>query len=131
MSDIGEEKLYRSQGRTLGNRAPEKMVVLIDNGSASASEILAGALREHGYATLMGVNSFGKGSVQELLDMSDGSALKVTVARWFTPDGVSISLGGLSPDITINRTPQQRMAEEDPQLDAALRFLKGETVESE
>lgn len=131
MSEAGEEKLYRSQGRTLGARAPEKMVVLIDSGSASASEILAGALQEHGYATLIGVNSFGKGSVQELVDIPDGSSLKVTVARWFTPNGVSISLNGLSPDITIGRTPQQRIDQVDPQLDAALRFLDGKTVESE
>lgn len=129
--DDSEEKLYRSSGRTLGDRAPQKMVVLIDGGSASASEILAGALREHGFATLIGVNTFGKGSVQELVEMNDGAALKVTVARWLTPDGVSISDGGLSPDITITRTFEDREQEVDPQRDAALKFLRGETVVSE
>jgi carboxyl-terminal processing protease len=130
-SDIGEEKLYRSQGKTLGSRAPKSLVILTDNGSASASEILAGALREHGAATLIGTHTFGKGSVQELVPLPDGSSLKVTVARWFTPNGLSISDGGLSPDIMIKRTPEQRLKEEDPQQAAALRFLKGEKVESD
>lgn len=126
-----EDKLYRSQGRTLREFTPEKMVVLIDGGSASASEILAGALGEHKVATLIGVNTFGKGSVQELLPLPNGSSLKVTVARWLTPEGVSISNGGLKPDIKINRTPQQRLDEVDPQQEAALKFIKGEEVLSE
>lgn len=129
--DNDEEKLYRSQGRTLREFAPEKMVVLIDGGSASASEILAGALREHGVATLIGTDSFGKGSVQELVQLPDGSSLKVTVARWLTPEGISISAKGLKPDIIIKRTPQQRLDNVDPQLDAAVRYIKGEEVKSE
>jgi len=129
--DDREEKLYRSSGRTLGNRAPEKLVVLVDGGSASASEILAGALNEHGFATLIGVDTFGKGSVQELVEMDGRSALKVTVARWLTPDGQSISDGGLKPDIYIKRTFENRQNEEDPQKDAALKFLRGEEVVSE
>lgn len=124
----GEEKLYRSTGKTLQERAPKKMVVLIDKGSASASEILAGALQEHGYATLIGTDSYGKGSVQELVPIDGGSSLKVTVARWFTPNDTSISDGGLKPDILIKRTPEQRINDEDPQLEAGLRFLKGEEV---
>lgn len=127
----GQEKLYRSQGKTLQERAPQKMVVLIDGGSASASEILAGALQEHGLATLIGINTFGKGSVQELIPMDDGSSLKVTIARWFTPNGVSISEGGLTPDIKIDRTAEQRINNIDPQMEAGLKFLKGETVTSE
>ncbi len=130
-SEQGEEKLYRSQGRTLGREAPEKIVVLVDRGSASASEILAGALSEHDYATVIGTNTFGKGSVQELISLEDGSSLKVTVTRWLTPDGKSISDGGLEPDIIINRTPEERLSDIDPQLDAALRFLAGEAVVSE
>ncbi len=125
------DKLYRSQGKTLQSRAPEQIVVLVDNGSASASEILAGALREHGYATVIGVDTFGKGSVQELIPIADGSSVKITVARWLTPNGLSISDGGLQPDIVITRTPEQRLAEEDPQLDAAYRYLAGEDVVSE
>ncbi len=118
-----EEEVYRSSGRELGAHTPEKMVVLIDGGSASASEILAGALQEHGVATLVGTQSFGKGSVQELVSLDDGSSLKVTVARWLTPNGLSISEGGLTPDIVVERTADDRMAEKDPQMDAALEFL--------
>jgi carboxyl-terminal processing protease len=121
--DTGEE-LYRSSGRELGKAAPQKMVVLIDGGSASASEILAGALKEHGVATLIGEKTFGKGSVQELVELPNGSSLKVTIARWLTPDGNSISEGGLAPHIEVVRTPEDREAKRDPQLDAALEFLK-------
>lgn len=120
-----EEQVFRSQGRTLGQYEPEEMVVLINGGSASASEILAGALKAHGAATLIGQTTFGKGSVQELVNLPSGSSLKVTVARWLTPDGTSISEGGLDPDIEIKRTPQQIIAEEDPQLEAAFEWLAG------
>ena len=126
-----EEKLYRSQGRTLREFSPKELVVLIDNGSASASEILAGALQEHGVAILMGQDTFGKGSVQELIPLPDGSSVKITVARWLTPNGVSISEGGLAPDIKITRTPEDRVNEVDPQQDAAIRYIKGEEVVSE
>lgn len=118
-------EVFRSTGRTLREFAPEEMVVLINGGSASASEILAGALSEHGVATLMGDTSFGKGSVQELIDLPDGSALKVTIARWYTPNGVSISDGGLDPDIFVERTAEQILSDVDPQLDAALEWLHG------
>jgi carboxyl-terminal processing protease len=126
-----EEKLYRSQGRALRNFTPADTVVLIDGGSASASEILAGALREHNVATLIGDDTFGKGSVQELVQLADGSSVKITVARWLTPQGISISEGGLKPDIKISRTPQQRLDAVDPQQEAALKFINGETVVSE
>jgi carboxyl-terminal processing protease len=126
-----EEKLYRSQGKTLREFTPKKMVVLVDGGSASASEILAGALKEHEAAIVIGTDTFGKGSVQELVDLSDGSSVKITVARWLTPDGVSISDGGLKPSIKISRTPQQRLDEVDPQQEAALKYINGEEVVSE
>ncbi len=117
------ERLYRSQGKTLRGFAPEEMVVLVDGGSASASEILAGALREHGVATLVGSQTFGKGSVQELVSLNDGSSVKITIARWLTPDGTSISEGGLTPDIEVERTAEDRTAGRDPQMQAALDFL--------
>jgi len=97
-------------------------VILIDKGSASASEILAGALRDHEVATLIGTRSYGKGSVQELVEIGGGS-LKVTVARWLTPSGDSISAGGLTPDIEIERTAEDREAGKDPQRDRAIEFL--------
>jgi carboxyl-terminal processing protease len=118
------EEVYRSSGRTLGAFAPEKFVILVDGGSASASEILAGALKEHGAATIIGSQTFGKGSVQELVNLDDGSSLKVTVARWLTPEGKSISEGGLAPDIVVERTAEDREAAKDTQLDAALEFMK-------
>ncbi len=124
-SSEGEE-LYRSQGRTLKQYAPKEMVVLVDGGSASASEILAGALKEHGVATVIGQTTFGKGSVQELVDLPDGSSLKVTIARWLTPNGHSISEQGLEPNIFIERTPENVIAGEDPQLDAAVSWLNGD-----
>lgn len=122
------EEVYRSQGRTLGEFMPKQMLVLVDGGSASASEILAGALQEHGVAKLMGEQTFGKGSVQELVSLKNGSSLKVTVARWFTPNGVSISEAGLTPDIVVERTPQQVIDAIDPQLEAAIKWLNGDTT---
>lgn len=124
----GEEKLFRSRGRETREYTPENLVVLVDGGSASASEILAGALYDHGVATVIGSNTFGKGSVQELVNLPEGASLKVTIARWLTPNGISISDGGLTPNILIERTPDDREAFLDPQKDAALRFLKGEKV---
>lgn len=126
--DDREEEIYRSYGKTLKQFAPKEMVVLIDGGSASASEILAGALQEQGYATLVGQSSFGKGSVQELVNLPSGSSLKVTIARWLTPNGRSISNGGLTPDIVVERTIEDREANRDPQLDAALKVLAGTYV---
>jgi len=102
------------------------MVVLVDRGSASASEILAGAVSEHGVATLIGETTFGKGSVQELIELPKGSSLKVTIARWLTPQGQSISQAGLLPTIVIPRTADQIIAKEDPQLDAAIRWVNGD-----
>lgn len=129
-ADGRPEQIYRSTGRNLKEFAPKEMVVLIDGGSASAAEILAGALAQHDYATLIGTDSFGKGSVQELVPLPSGSALKVTIARWLTPDGTSISLNGLNPEIVVERTPENRIAGEDPQMKAALEFLAGTYVPS-
>lgn len=121
-----KDQLYRSSGKTLKGFDPKEMVILVNGGSASASEILAGALSEHHVATLMGDTTFGKGSVQELVDLKGGSSLKVTVARWFTPEGKSISDGGLDPDVFVERTVEQIVAGEDPQLEAAIKWLNGD-----
>ena len=99
------------------------MVILIDEGSASASEIVAGALREYGVATLVGERSFGKGSVQELAPVTKETSLKVTIARWLTPLGNSISKEGLAPDITIIPTPEDIKAGRDVQMERAASFL--------
>lgn len=113
--------VHRSRG-TGGIPEGTKVVVLMDKGSASASEILAGALKDNGVATLIGTRSFGKGSVQELVDIGGGS-LKVTIARWLTPSGRSISDGGLTPDVDVDRTAEDFKANKDPQLDRAVEFL--------
>lgn len=116
-----ENIVHRSRG-TGGVPAGTKVVVLMNKGSASASEILAGALQDAGKATLIGTKSFGKGSVQELVDIGKAS-LKVTVARWLTPSGRSISDGGLTPDIEVERTREDVEAGKDPQLERAIQFL--------
>ena len=99
-------------------------VVLINEGSASASEIVAGALRDYKEATIIGMKSFGKGSVQAVKDLSDGSSLKLTVAHWLTPAGDQINEKGIEPDITVDFTEEDIKNEKDPQFDRALEFLK-------
>ncbi len=100
------------------------MVVLINGGSASASEIAAGALRDHKAARLIGEKSFGKGSVQEIKQLPEGAQLKVTVARWYTPNGTGIDKQGIKPDVEVKLTPEDSNADRDPQLDRALAELK-------
>ena len=109
---------YKGEGNP--RLAGIKTVVMINGGSASAAEILSGALHDHGFATLLGEKSFGKGSVQELDDLPGGSAIKVTIAKWITPGGVNLNHNGLTPDVTVNMTSDDVAAGKDPQMDAAL-----------
>lgn len=99
-------------------------VVLINAGSASASEIVAGALQDHKAATLIGTTSYGKGSVQELEHVRSGGTLKVTIARWFTPNGNTIDETGIKPDQEVELTDEDIESKTDAQLNAALDFLK-------
>jgi carboxyl-terminal processing protease len=117
-----ENVVYKSKGYDVFNDKL-KFVILINEGSASASEILAGALSQHGKATLIGQKSFGKGSVQELVPVTDSTSLKVTVAHWLTPNGTSISKNGIMPQIVVKVTPENTKDGNDPTMDAAVKFL--------
>jgi len=99
-------------------------VVLVNGASASASEIVAGALQDYGVATLVGEKTFGKGTVQKLLDLGAGTMLKVTVARWYTPNGKNITEEGIKPNSEVTLTAEDVNAGRDPQLDKALKQLK-------
>lgn len=118
-----EEYLYRSKGYDIFNENL-KMIILVDSGSASASEILAGALQEHNVAKLVGTKTFGKGSVQELIKVTPETSLKITIAKWLTPNGVSISDGGLTPDFEVKMTAEDLKNDKDPQLEKAIEILK-------
>ena len=119
----GTEEIYNTEGSAL---VPDDlpMIVLVNEGSASASEIVAGALQDVERARLLGVTTFGKGSVQLPHTLSDDSLLRVTIALWYTPSDRSIDDTGLEPDIVVERTIEQRENEEDPQLDHALELLR-------
>lgn len=111
-----------------GNEALAKIpvVVLIDKGSASASEILAGTLRDNRQIKLVGETSFGKGTVQEYMDLSDGSIVKITIAHWVLPSGRILDHDGLKPDYEVKLTEEDAKNGKDPQLDKAVQVLKDE-----
>lgn len=117
-----KEQIIRSTGPRAFNNTLQ-MAILVDGGSASAAEILAGALQENHIGILIGEQTFGKGSVQELVDITPTTSLKVTVAKWLTPNGVSISEKGLTPDIIVPFTQKDADAKKDPQLDKAVEVL--------
>ena len=96
-----------------------KTVVLVNGASASASEIVAGALQDHKAATIVGEKTFGKGTVQKVVNLLDGRLLKVTIARWYTPNGKNITKEGISPDTKVELTSEDANAGRDPQLDMA------------
>jgi carboxyl-terminal processing protease len=107
------------------------LVVLINEGSASSSEIVAGALQDNARATLIGTKSFGKGTVQELIsNFRDGSTLRISIAKWFTPNGRDIDQIGIEPDFEVGMELEDYFSEKDPQLDAAVEFLKTGEVKS-
>jgi len=101
-----------------------KTAVLINQGSASASEIVSGALKDYNLATLVGMRTFGKGTVQTLEEYNDGSSVKLTVAKWLTPNGNNINEEGISPDIEVDMTQEDYQNFKDPQLDKAVEILK-------
>jgi len=112
---------YLARGRARLKDYPT--VVLVNQGSASASEIVAGALRDYEKATIVGKKTFGKGSVQSLKEFGDGSSAKITVAKWLTPNGSCINDEGIIPDVEVDYTLEDHEAGKDPQMDKALEIL--------
>jgi carboxyl-terminal processing protease len=121
----GQERFYPARD-TRGPAQDWELVVLTDGGTASASEIVAGALRDRGRATLIGDKTYGKGSVQEVHEFPDGTSLHVTVARWLTPNRHQIDGSGLEPDVPVSVSEEDRANGRDPQLARAQSWLKGE-----
>ncbi len=120
----GEE--HRTKADPIAPSLP--VVVLVNQGSASAAEIFAGALQDQKRATVVGTKTFGKGTVQDVIDLPGGSSLKVTTARWLTPSGRDIGKDKVTPDVVVDRTAEDFAAGRDPQMDAALAIF-GQPVE--
>jgi len=116
------ETVHKSSGPALLKKYP--IVVLINEGSASASEIVAGALRDNRQVQLIGKQSFGKGSVQQLVPLAQNSSLKVTIAKWLTPNGDQISEKGLAPDVEVDPANEEENEGRDPQLNKAIEIIK-------
>lgn len=120
------EEVHRARSGGLWLDKP--LVVLVDAGSASASEIVAGAIQDHKRGLLVGTTTFGKGSVQSPHTLSDGSSLRVTIAHWFTPNGRQIHNQGITPDIVVEASPADLEAGRDPQLERAIEVLTEQIV---
>jgi carboxyl-terminal processing protease len=120
----GREETYLTEEEPVIADLP--MVVLVNEGSASASEIVAGAIQAQQRGQIVGATTFGKGSVQLPQTLSDGSILRVTIARWFTPDDRTIDGEGLEPDVIVEVSDEDRESQRDPQLDEAIKLLGGE-----
>jgi carboxyl-terminal processing protease len=125
MEDFGD-KADKQTHRSLGYDIftdNVKIVILVDQGSASASEIFAGALHDNGKATLVGEKTYGKGSVQEVIPITKDTSAKITVAKWLTPNGISISKEGITPDVVVPITDKDVANKVDPQMAKAVEIL--------
>jgi carboxyl-terminal processing protease len=118
----GKKENFSTEGGDVLSRIP--MVVLINEGSASASEILAGALKDNQNITLIGAKSFGKGTVQELIGLAQGASVKITVAKWLTPNGEYIMEKGIKPDVEVEMTADDYRNNKDPQFEKAMEIMK-------
>ncbi len=118
----GKEQIYKTQPNGILKNYP--LIILINEGSASASEILSGAIKDNRGVTLVGKKSFGKGSVQEVRDLPEGASLKITIAKWYTPKGISISAQGITPDVQVELTEDDFKHNKDPQLDKAKQLIQ-------
>lgn len=118
----GDQEVLKAEGNSALVDLP--MVILVNGGSASASEILAGALRDNRHIKIIGETTFGKGTVQELKKFDDGSEMKVSIAQWLLPNGETIDKKGITPDIVVKLTEEDANAKKDPQLDKAMEIIK-------
>ncbi|MCG3173654.1 MAG: hypothetical protein GMKNLPBB_01853 [Myxococcota bacterium] len=135
----GKRQIERNHAHPVGTEEDYPLVVLVNEGSASASEIVAGALQDQDRAVLVGVNTYGKGSVQTIMELDDGSGLKLTIARYYTPKGKPITEDGIPPDVNVpakdtqaaspqrewESSPLDKWLAEDPQMKAGLGILEG------
>jgi carboxyl-terminal processing protease len=125
----GHQEVFDATKGGLATDVP--LVVLVNRGSASASEIVAGAIQDRKRGTVLGEQSYGKGTVQDWRPLShDQGSVRITIARWLTPDERSIDKVGITPDVEVKLTKEDRAARLDPQLDAAVQLLAGETMTS-
>lgn len=122
----GRERAYDASETGLAQGLP--LVVLIDGGSASASEVLAGAIRDRGRGILIGDTSYGKGTVQTWQRLSNGGGVRITIARWLTPDGTWVHEAGLQPDYVVTQGAGDGIDETDAQLQAAIDYIEGRPV---
>ncbi len=120
----GSPKVYTSAGYDLLDMSKIKVAVLVDKGSASAAEILSGALQQHHIAPLIGETTYGKGSVQEVIDVTDDTTMKITVAKWLTPDGTWISKQGLTPDIPVTVSATDAANNVDTVMNRAIQYFQ-------
>jgi carboxyl-terminal processing protease len=118
----GSEQAYNVTGGVKFEDGP--IALLVNGGTASASEIVAGALRDHERAVLIGEKTYGKASVQEVFDLSDGSSVHITAAKWLTPDRTLLDGQGLMPDIEVTSTDEDREQGRDAQLERAIEYLR-------
>jgi carboxyl-terminal processing protease len=118
------QQTLKASGNALLSGLPT--TVLVDGGSASASEIVSGALHDNGVAKLVGVKTFGKGSVQDIVDLPGGAELKVTIAKWYTPNGKNINKEGIQPDVNVPISDDDLKNSRDPQKDKAFELVKNQ-----
>ncbi|MFA6524993.1 MAG: S41 family peptidase [Patescibacteria group bacterium] len=123
IEDFGNGNKHEYTVENGDNFVDYPMVVLVNGGTASASEIVAGAIQDHKVATVLGEQSFGKGTVQELKEFTDGSSLKITVAQWLTPNGRSINKEGITPDVIVENSQADVESGIDTQLNRAVKIL--------
>jgi len=124
LDNEGKKQTYDVKPEGLATELP--LAVLVNGRSASGSEVVAGALQDHGRGVLIGTKTFGKGSINHWRQLSDGSAIYITIGRWYTPHGRQIEGNGLTPDIVVERTQQDIEQGKDPQLDRAIEYIKSQ-----